>query len=175
LFLAANGERPLVEQAQKGTSQSPNSCPVCLIGSVFGHPELLLSAQKSTCNSVRRGGLNRGCAKQANDPTLSSSFVDCDRLSVRIQCDSARSMTQQLLHYLDICFSCRQQGRIRMPERMPSDVLCDSDLHRSGADKTPHDSLSPIRFFAGRSGTRKHPIIWFSVRCVLPPCPQRFG
>ena len=24
----------------------------------------------------------RGCAKQANDPTLSSSFVDCDRLSV---------------------------------------------------------------------------------------------
>src|SRR6267378_2701171 len=116
---------------------------------------------------------NRGCAKQANDPTLSSSLVDCNRLSVRIQCDSAGSMTQQLLHYLDICFSGRQQGRIRVPERVPSDVLCDSDLHCSGADKTPHDCLAPIRFFAGRSGTRKHPIIWFSVGCVLPPCLQR--
>src|SRR6266481_188150 len=116
----------------------------------------------------------RGCAKQANDPTLSSSFVDCDRLSVRIQCDSAGSMTQQLLHYLDICFSGRQQGRIRVPERVPSDVLCDSDLQCSGADNTPHDCLAPIRFFAGRSGTRKHPIIWFSVRCVLMPSFQRF-
>src|SRR6266436_6654397 len=127
----------------------------------------------SVHNSAKSASRNRGCAKQANDPTLSSSFVNCDRLSVRIQCDSARSMTQQLLHYLDICFSCPQQRRIRVPERMPSDVLCDSDLHRSGADKTPHDCLSPIRFFAGRSGTRKHPIIWFSVGCVLPPCLQR--
>src|SRR6267143_5063410 len=92
-------------------------------------------------------GRNRGCAKQANDPTLSSSFVDCNRSSVRIQCDSAGSMTQQLLHYLDICFSGRQQGRIRVPQRVPSDVLYDSDLHCSGADKTPHDCLPPIRFF----------------------------
>src|SRR5882672_11727665 len=56
-------------------------------------------------------------------------------------------MTQQLLHYLDICFSCRQQGRIRVPERVPSDVLCDSDLHCSGADKTPHDWLAPNTVF----------------------------
>jgi len=26
-------------------------------------------------------------------------------------------------------------------------LLCDSDLHRSGADKTPHDSLSQYVFF----------------------------
>src|SRR5713101_7079992 len=56
---------------------------------------------------------------------------------------------------------------------MPSDV-CDSDLHRSRTDKTPHESLSPIRVFPERSGTSKYPVIWFLVRCVLPPCPQRF-
>src|SRR6266853_3788529 len=60
-----------------------------------------------------------------------------------------------------------------VPERMPSDV-CDSDLHRSRTDKTPHESLSPIRVFPERSGTSKYPVIWFLVRCVLPPCPQRF-
>jgi hypothetical protein len=29
-------------QAQKGTTPSPISGPVCLIASVFGHPELFL-------------------------------------------------------------------------------------------------------------------------------------
>src|SRR6476660_9857037 len=52
------------------------------------------------------GGCNRRCVKEANDPTLSSSFVNCDGLSVCIQCDSAGSMPKQFLHYLDICFSC---------------------------------------------------------------------
>jgi hypothetical protein len=105
-----------------------------IFSGAYGERPLLVQAQKGTCNSVRPGGRNRGCAKQANDPTLSSSFVNCHRLSVRIQCDSARSMTQQLLHYLDICFSCRQQGRIHVPERMRSDVRCDSNLHCHGAD-----------------------------------------
>jgi hypothetical protein len=49
---------------------------------------------------------NSGSAKQANDPTLSSSFMNCDGLSVCVQCDSAGSMTKQFLHYLDICFCC---------------------------------------------------------------------
>src|SRR5713101_1099300 len=66
-----------------------------------------LSQQRgSSHNSARSGGCNRRCAKQANDPTLSSSFVNCEGLSVCIQCDSAGSMTKQFLHYLDVCFSC---------------------------------------------------------------------
>src|SRR6266853_5694225 len=65
-----------------------------------------------------------------------------------------------------------------VPERMPSDV-CDSDLHRSRTDKTPHESLSPIRVFPERSGTSKYPVIWFLVRCTpamssaLPPGKHR--
>src|SRR5450631_1333256 len=57
-------------------------------------------------NSARYWNRNSGSAKQANDPTLSSSFVNGDGLSVCVQCDSAGSMTKQFLHYLDICFCC---------------------------------------------------------------------
>ncbi len=66
----------------------------------------VLVGTKRHMQSARSGGRNRGCAKQANDPTLSSSFVNCEGLSVCIQCDSAGSMTKQFLHYLDVCFSC---------------------------------------------------------------------
>ena len=78
---------------------------VFAIASVFRHRELFLWAQKGTRNSARSGSPNRRCAKEANDLTLSSSFVNCHRLSVRIQCHSAGSMTKQFLHYLDVCFS----------------------------------------------------------------------
>ena len=42
IFSRAYGERPLLAQAQKGTTPSPISGPICLIASVFWHPELFL-------------------------------------------------------------------------------------------------------------------------------------
>src|SRR6267143_1444879 len=47
-----------------------------------GERTLLAQAQKGTLNLAKSVSRNRGRAKQANDPTLSSSFVNCDRLSV---------------------------------------------------------------------------------------------
>ena len=73
---------------------------------VFSGIRSHFARHKKAHNSARSWNRNSRSAKQANDLTLSSSFMNCDRLSVRIQCHSAGSMTKQFLHYLDICFSC---------------------------------------------------------------------
>ena len=76
------------------------------------------STKKAHVISVRSGSRNRMCA--ANDPTLSSSFVDCESLSVRIQCDSAGSMTQQLLQPPAGTNTCAGKYAIRCAVRFRS-------------------------------------------------------
>jgi hypothetical protein len=60
----------------------------------------VLVGTKRHTQSASSGSRTRGCAKEANDLTLSSAFVNCDRLSVRIQCHSAGSLAKQFLQPL---------------------------------------------------------------------------
>ena len=79
-----------------------------------------------------------GRAQKTNDIALGFSLLKRDRLGIRIQCDSAGRVTKEFLHHLDIRSVCSQQRRIRVPEGVPSDVLCDADLSRCWANDGSH-------------------------------------
>src|SRR5260370_25627865 len=53
-------------------------------------------------------------------------------------------MSKQFLHHLERGSDTSQQSRVRMPERVPSESLLDSDTLRHGTNIFAQDRLAPV-------------------------------
>jgi hypothetical protein len=65
-------------------------------------------------------------------------------LRVNVQRGAKRRMSQQLLHYLELSPYASQQGRVGVPERIPSKSLLNSDSLRRGTYVLAQDRLAPV-------------------------------
>jgi len=161
---------------KKGTILVVNVVPHRLAANVFGPiRRFRVGTNKEQEHKCLSASSCSGRAQKTNDGALGFSLLKRDRLGIRIQCDSAGRVTKEFLHHLDIRSVCSQQRRIRVPEGVPSDVLCDADLSRCWANDGSHERLSPIRSFSMRSSAGEHPVIGGPITGVLAPRMQRLG
>src|ERR1700678_1306700 len=82
-------------------------------------------------------------------------------------------MPQQLLHHLELSPHAAQQGRVGVPESMPSESLLNSHTLRNRAYIFAQDRLAPVGFSASVTLTRENPVLGFDVGTTLPPLHQR--
>src|ERR1700676_709339 len=81
-------------------------------------------------------------------------------------------MPQQLLHHFELGPHASQQGRVAVPERMPSESLLDSNSLRYRTDVFAQDRLTPIRSSAPIALACKNPVLGLNVGTKLFPVHQ---
>ena len=144
---------------------------------IFSHRSRHFEQAQVRNTSSRPVSTSSRCRRleETNDAALRTPLLNCDGLGICIQCDPAGGVAKEFLCHLDICSVCSEQRRIRVPESVPSDVLCDADLSRCRTNNGSHEALPPIRFLPSHSRAGEHPIIGGPIPCVTAPCMQCLG
>src|SRR5271157_4270363 len=81
-------------------------------------------------------------------------------------------MPQQLLHHLELSPDTSQQGRVRVPERMPSESLLNSGSLCCRTYVFAQDRLSPVWSSAPIALACKNPVLGLDVGTTFPPLHQ---
>jgi hypothetical protein len=81
-------------------------------------------------------------------------------------------MPQQFLHYLELSPHTSKQGRVALPERIPSESLLDSDSLRYRTYVFAQDSLAPVRSSAPIALACKYPVLGLDVGTTFSPLHQ---
>jgi hypothetical protein len=81
-------------------------------------------------------------------------------------------MPQQLLHHLELSPDTSQQGRVSVPERMPSESLLNSDWLRYRTYVFAQDRLAPVRSSPPIALAGKNPVLRPDVGTTFSPLGQ---
>jgi hypothetical protein len=111
---------------------------------------------RNECHSILFG---RGRKNQRHHRRLRCMLCGRYCLRVNVQRGAERRMPQQLPHHLALSPHASQQGRVGVPERMPSESLLNSDSLRGGTDVFAQDRLAPVRSSAPIALACKNPVI----------------
>ncbi len=111
-------------------------------------------------------------AYQAGDSALRCPLVFGDGLRVGIEGDATGSMPEQLLGDFDVRAARPQQRRAGVAERMPADLLGDSNTSRQNTNSIPHQRLVPVGFSTSAVRACEDPVAGRLVFRVSPPSAQ---
>jgi hypothetical protein len=82
-------------------------------------------------------------------------------------------MPQQLLHRFEFCPDTSEQSRVRVPERVPSESLLNSETLRDRTNILAQDRLAPDRLPATVSSAGKNPIVALGESGAFSPFRER--
>src|SRR6266478_2403762 len=72
-------------------------------------------------------------------------------------------MPQQFLHDFEFCSDTPRESRVRMPERVPSELFLNPDALHDGADMLAQNCLAPDWFPTTVPSARENPVVGFGV------------